>query len=605
MPSHWARVLRRCLETDPERRYSRPDEMAKALRRRRDPRSLIAIAGVAALVGALAVVLVNRGESPAGTQNRRLFATESGLQVWSSSPDGSSVAATEFPSESLILKDVRSGKVRRVAPGREAIFSPDGKRLAYVWYPSRTESELRVIGVDGTGQRTLYRDPEVHPTPVDWSPDGRRILVRIFAHDTTDRLAVVSVENATLQLLPLDDRARFGSAIFAQDGIGVVVDNGGEIRRFTANGSGSTLVGKPGSKRLIGWSPDRRDLIFLSDRKGRMGIWAVSVVNDQVGEPREVAPNVGDWESLGVTRTGALLYRSDANAVDVYTATLDLADGRTVSPPKRVMDQFVGTYAYPNWSDDGRWLIFDSRHRPGVVGIYDLTTGARRELQTDLQMLMRPQWLSHGSAIMLVGLAQDRQEGQFRIDPATGKATLFMTRKELGALYEGVWSPDGKTYFNRYMDWRRGIFRLDAQTRERTVIYVPPSGVDLGLENLTLSPDGHTLAFHARNDGEKSASLMLIPAAGGNARPLLTIHAPEQFLYGAFTWTPDSRRLLTTRTKNGVSEIWQVPVDGSPPTKIDFPPMRILSLRLSHDGKTIAFSKTEFRSEIWMLQNFL
>jgi Tol biopolymer transport system component len=252
--------------------------------------------------------------------------------------------------------------------------------------------------------------------------------------------------------------------------------------------------------------------------------------------------------------------------------------------------------------------VFGSNHDPAkpALAIYAPKTGKTREVHVNLAGLSRPQWYAHGSAIMVLGAAKDGRVGQFRINPDNGEATLFRTAKDLESGWEGVWTPDGKTHFNRYTDWKRGIFRLDADTGQRQTIYVPPAGVDITSENLALSPDGRTLAFHARNAAEGTATLMLVPAKGGEARPLLTIRRPESFLYGAFTWTPDSRGLLVARTRNNrTSEIWQVPVDGGAPSKIDFPAMRITSLRLNPDGKTIAFFCWKWRSEIWVLENFL
>jgi Tol biopolymer transport system component len=136
-------------------------------------------------------------------------------------------------------------------------------------------------------------------------------------------------------------------------------------------------------------------------------------------------------------------------------------------------------------------------------------------------------------------------------------------------------------------------------------LYVPPNGVDLGLENLALSPDERMLAFQARNEAAGVSTLIVVPAAGGPARSLFTIHAPQAFLYGSFTWTPDSKQILASRTENDVSEIWRIPIDGSPPAKIDFPAMRIQSLRLNRDGKTIAFSTVKNRAEIWVFERFL
>ena len=101
---------------------------------------------------------------------------------------------------------------------------------------------------------------------------------------------------------------------------------------------------------------------------------------------------------------------------------------------------------------------------------------------------------------------------------------------------------------------------------------------------------------------------MLLPTSGGTARALLTIGKPETFQYGAFAWLPDSKALLVARTQRGneLSELWLVPTSGAPPKKIDFPLAKIRNLRLSPDGKTIAYhSPEQDLSELRALENFL
>jgi len=633
MPSRWARALRRGMEGEPARRYSRPAELATALRRsannRRRNIARLAVASLVAGLGILTVILLaDRTEPLQGTASRLLLSEEDTTTVRSPSPDGKFLAMTSWDTGDLVLRDVSSAKIRRLThkstawaqqPGGvyAAIFSPDGRRIAYIWANSRTDNELRIIGVDGSGERTLYHPSlENGASLLDWSPDGNHILISLQRLDeTTQQLALISAADGSLQFPAIPEGLRFRRVLFAANGNGVVFNAplakgaGSEIRQLTFGGTESTLVATNGdSNSLIGWSPDRRRLIFSSDRRGRPGIWAVTVSERGAeGAQQELVPDASNWETFGITQTGSLFYRNNADSVDVYTAALDVAGRRTIAPPQRVMDRFVGSYIYPNWSEDGSRLVFNSNHDPRqpALVIYEPQSGVRREVQVDSRHMGRPQWV-HGGSIMAIGESRDGILGQFRINPATGETKLFMSAKDLESTSEGVWSADGKIQFNRYSDFRRGIFRLNAKTGERRVLYVPPPDVDVGTEDLALSPDGRTLAFHARNNKAQSAALMLIPAEGGEARALLTIRQPESFLLGAFTWTPDSQALLAARTRNNrVSEIWRVPVDGSPAAKIDFPAMRIVCLRLNPDGKTIAFHGGEWRSEIWLLQNFL
>jgi Tol biopolymer transport system component len=634
MPSRSARILRRCLETDPARRYSRPSEMAGALRRSVDApsRTLVAAVVVFLTLGVFsAVYLAMRNQEIRGTASRLILAEGVEATVWAPSPDGRSLAMTSWDTGDLALRDMKSQKIRRLThkptsweshPGGAwgARFSPDGRQIAYQWGNDRIDSEIRIIGADGRGELTLYHKANVYPQLVDWAPDSSLILVRLLLlNDYSRHVILLSTKDGSEQPLP-ESLSAAGDLRFGTDGgsfifaVRPVPNSGFEIHRRSLSGAESTLVSGPGRNVIIGWSPDRRRLIFSSDRHGQPGIWAVAVSDrGAAGEPQELVPNTAGWLPIGVTRAGTLFYQLDADATDVYTAVLGLAAGRTIVPPQVVMDRFLGTNAIPNWSDDGRQLVFQSRHGPSdtVLMIYEPQTGVRREVRPDLASFSRPQWTAHGAAVMVGGQDKDRFEGQFRVDPQTGRTSLFMSYKALETSVEGVWSADGKVEFNRYGDYRRGIFRLNAETGERRVLYVPPPGVDLNLENLALSPDERFLAFHARNDAAGTGTLMVIPTQGGQARALLTVVRPESFIYGAFTWTPDSRQVLVSRTTQPpssarpFSEIWVVPADGSSPKKIDFPAMKVASLRLNRDGKTIAFQSGRYKSEIWALQNFL
>ena len=629
----WERVLRRCLESDPLRRYARPMDVAEALRAashrisRFAPRRLALAAGVLGL-GAIAAVLVLRPWQEVGpwarqgaTVNRQLFAEGDEQQdVWNVSPDGRFLAVTEYPAGDLALRNVRTGKMRRLTDeGRGAIFSPAGDRIAYLFSTGPLEWEVHVIGLDGTGDRLLYKNPQLLTCDLkDWSSDGRRILARFVWRNHTEQIGVLSVADGSVSFQAL--RTELGGMLFSRDGKGVIFDalrsnqgsgHGLYMAPFTG-GRELGLIQQPSDDFLIAWSPDRSRLIFSSNRRGDPGLWAAAISDSAViGEPQELRPDIGKIDPLGITQRGSLYYRLEANGNDLFTAVLDLASGKVLSPPERIMRSFLGVANWPAWSADGQELASGAaRSDAPALLIHSLATGQTRVVQVDLAAVGRPQW--HPASHWIDVLGQDRtgQQGHFKIDPVTGKATLLISFQDLESQFEGVWSPDGKVMFNRFTDWPRGIFRLDLATRQRTVLYVPPPGTFLGLENLALSPDGRTLAFQARQDAAGTSSLMLVPTAGGAARPLLTVPRPETFVKGSFAWMPDSRQILAVRTRgeyteSETGEIWRVAVDGSPPVKVNFPSMSIRQLRMNPDGKTIAFMSAKPRSEIWVLENFL
>jgi serine/threonine protein kinase len=619
IPPPWTRILERCFHREPERRYPRAADVVEALRSSTQPRwrSRLRIA-VALVAAASGIALVRHNWTAGNPVLRQLYnETGSGTYAWSASPDGRSIAETIWDTGDLALRDVASGRLKRLthSDGKGgawgAIFSPDGKRLVYRWNVSRTDAEFRMIGADGKGEHLLYKEPGLrYLLPLDWSPDGKSILTLagrsylLLSADTGTRTSPGPLLAPAPRVLFTPDGSGFVFNVAQSDTKESLFD----IYRTSVGGTEQPLVKHPANDSLIGWSPDGRRLIFSSDRSGTYSIWAVNVSARGVeGEPQELRPGAGRIDPLGISRDGSLFYRLDAPTINVYTAVLDLAAGKTQVAPKAIVTRYNGPYEYPNWSADGARLVFGSRRdlRNPELLIHTQADGATRAVPVDLSHVWRPQWYARDSAIVALGLSKDGKDGFYRIDPESGAQRLLIQSDDAGSNLEGVWSPDGNIMFNRYSDWRRGLFRLNIATGERRSLYVPPAGEDLATENLSLSPDGCTLAFQARTDAAGTASLMLVPADGGQARPLLTIRRPETFLIGSFTWTPDAKEILVSRTRDEVSEIWRVPVDGSPPVKIEFPAMRVQTLRLNRDGKTIAFTNVKNRAEIWVFERFL
>jgi Tol biopolymer transport system component len=316
-----------------------------------------------------------------------------------------------------------------------------------------------------------------------------------------------------------------------------------------------------------------------------------------VGAPQSLAANSGTLSPLGLTRSGALYYMAGTGRTRIFTASLNLNTGKTISPP-RSLHSDSPRCTFPAWSRTGEQLSFVASNGTNEMALV-LFTPADGTFHTFPLALQRPLWRTSHT---LVGIGGN---GHYQVDTKTGEARLLIDSKTSGTRFEGAWSPDGDRWYNKFSQWERGLFRYDFRTKSRQVLFVPAPGMDLNQEVLALSPDGVTLAFQVRNPSLKTATLMLLPANGGEPRPLLTVHEPESFQFGAFAWLPDSKRLLVARSRGQISELWLVPADGKPPRKIAFPAIPVRSLRMSPDGKTIAFHIPRGKSELRVLENFL
>jgi Tol biopolymer transport system component len=136
--------------------------------------------------------------------------------VWS--PDGRALAVRPTgggDGDRIVILDVRTGRRRLIAEGSSPAWSPDGQWLAFTRHRGRDGGRvtLHVIRVDGTGERTVFRQDRQdmrrgpqHPSPGGWprdplwSPDGRRIVfTKHFQSGNT--LWIVNADGTGLRLL--------------------------------------------------------------------------------------------------------------------------------------------------------------------------------------------------------------------------------------------------------------------------------------------------------------------------------------------------------------------------------------------------------------------
>jgi Tol biopolymer transport system component len=98
-----------------------------------------------------------------------------------------------------------------------------------------------------------------------------------------------------------------------------------------------------------------------------------------------------------------------------------------------------------------------------------------------------------------------------------------------------------------------------------------------------------------------------MPAAGGEARDLLTAQRPEWIVTVA--WTPDGRQLLFGKSnisqQGQPSELWRLAAEGGEPQRLELTVEGLRELRAHPDGQRLAFSSFQMRREVWTMENFL
>lgn len=216
---------------------------------------------------------------------RTLLADGEGFAAYRWSPDGSMIAfvavtvsgADAF--ENLWVMNADGTNSRELARNASApTWSPDGSSLAY-FSSSLSDPHVRVISLDGTGDRRLTNDPVAAFQPA-WSPDGSRIAIVTLG--AKDLLLINPDGTGLVNLTPAgtDD----DSPTWSPDGSRIAFNTGPEnqplesdIAVVNPDGSGrSVLTSNPGFDLSPSWSADGSRIVFESSATGDSEIFVMN-----------------------------------------------------------------------------------------------------------------------------------------------------------------------------------------------------------------------------------------------------------------------------------------------------------------------------------------
>jgi Tol biopolymer transport system component len=537
-------------------------------------------------------------------------------------------------SEDIAIRDLATGQIRQLTKHKgvqesayTSIPSPDGKRVAYTWYRDG-DYEVRVVGIGDAEPRVLISDPEVEWLELtDWSPDGQGVLTVLNRKDRTGVMALVSVHDASLRILREFKERVPARPRCSPDGryIAYSLQQGpkpGESDIFVLDmesGREIPLIQHPANDVNPDWTPDGKRILFLSDRSGATGAWWIQVAEGRPqGTPALVKPDLGeDLAPIGFTRNGSYYYGMHTEMSDVYIAELDLATGKLISAPSAATQRFVGSNSKPDWSPDGRQLLFFSKRGPGAWGarafcVRSIETGEVRELASKLDR-MQGRWSSDGRSLLGMAFHPTEGIGLYRIDVQTGDfAAVPRPPGHYG--YLPVSSRDGRSliYQGEVKESKKYcVLRRDLETGHNEELFCFTDPVHF-VSRLTLSPDGRQLAFVMAEDTEhRSMVLKVVPVAGGDVRDVLRgVEIP--FCEASIAWTPDSSSLLFLRQappkaglRSGETELWIISVQGGEPRKLELAAEGMRDIVLHPAGRLIAFTEEKDKDEVWVMENFL
>ncbi|UCC81810.1 MAG: PD40 domain-containing protein [Gemmatimonadota bacterium] len=541
------------------------------------------------------------------------------------SPDGRLVSFADWSTGDLVIRELATGEIRHVTNEGDwgersgfaefSVFSPDGRQIAYTWCCD-PGYQLRVSNVDGSELRVLYDwDGDLgYIVPGSWSADGKNILTS-FVRDAGIELVLVSVADGSAHVLRRDLRSLPVKAGFspdgryaaydqpaAEEGIGqhdvfsLAVESGREVR----------VVGGPGNDLFVGWAPDGSRIYFHSDASGAPSIWAVPMSEGEAsGAPELIKQDVEGLEPVGVGG-GKFFYSIVVERPQVHTMTLDIPTGQTLAAAMPEAGPSEGRSGLGAWSADGRYLAYV--HSPATIGPTQANLVIRAVSGNNLRQLPIPelsrfpdwlQWAPDGESILVSGGTGGKDGRTLRIPLKSGEADPLLEVQ----VHRGSLSRDGEALYTVLgATSARGVVSVELASGNETVLYkkrdfpeqpVATDDPDVFVADLSLSPDGHTLAI-GFNGG-----IALMPTTGGELRWIYRGELATATWRGGMPWTPDGRYILFV---SGFSELWALPVSGGEPHKL-FEMSNLREVRLHPDGRRLSFTGGQSWAELWVMEN--
>ncbi len=559
------------------------------------------------------------------------------------SADGRYLTFLDWLSGEVMVREVATGRSERVthegswepyAGAQSAAISPDGRKVAYLWYQhgAPIPFELRVIERGERESRLLFRSEDCgYLLPLAWLPGREEVLFTCFRNNGAQAVMQLSVPERSSRVIKEMDPSEYplGPSGFFLDRGPAVSPNG----RYVAYSSPKTaesdvsdimvldletartqpLVRHPANDFALGWSPDGRYVLFASDRSGTLGAWLQPVDHGRAaGEPVLIKPELWRVVPIGFTEDGAFFYGQNLESNKLYTMTLDLESNRVLATPTLVSGDHIAHEISPDWSPDGRYLAYVTYHRAAVglrlsrpfLVIKDLETGDTREIKPETTV-GRIRWHPSGRHLLAIG-----EEGVFMVSMETGET-------ELVPAFEGVamrrvvgWSPDGAHFFYEGGSGQRdpGIYALHVETGEEALLHADDVN-----RYPALSPDGRYIAFAAEDSGEPA--LVVVPGTGGDPRVVARFGgsdpAPDISEIRGMAWSSDGNAILYLRVDEAGRGLWKVSAKGGDPDRIELPagwPHELISareLRIHPDGQRLVFNMVRGHSEVWIMEKFL
>ncbi len=627
LPRHFARIVRRCLEKDPELRYQGAQDLRNDLQGLRSELesgelqasdTVVAVApartrqtwliAACAILAAAAVVVAwvqlsgrraeRAAEVPgAGARNmeiQRLTASGDSQEAIISA-DGRYVVyvVREAGRFSMWVMQVSTASKVEILPAAEATlwdptFSPDGDTIYFCRYEDPGPSRLYQVASLGGSPRKVVEHVNGR---VSFSPDGRRfVFLRIDLDGERSNLVVSGIDGNDQRVIATAGApSRFDDPVWSPDGKAIAVarttfDEGVQATVGTLAVDGGEWAALTDQSWLgvgeIAWLPDASGLVITAENENSAAqLWELSYPDGRAGR---LTNDLNSYHGASLTADGQTL----ATVLNESTFNLWIVALAEGAAPVRLTSGKTNDGQGVDWTPDGR-IVFGS-DSGGKLSLWIVDADGENRAQLTREALnIVPRVTPDGRHVVFMS-NRAGTVNLWRMD-LDGGNPLRLTSGSLDV--DPALTPDGSWVV--YLDPGSGkLLRVPIDGGEPVEIRAARG--DSG----QVSPDGKWIVTGGFAE-EAGLQAEVIPFEGG--APIATFHETDTALYG---WTP-AGDLCYVKTENGVDNLWTRPLEGGAAVQwTRFDADSIQAYAWSHDGKRLVVARGDVDSDIVLLRNF-
>ena len=346
------------------------------------------------------------------------------------------------------------------------------------------------------------------------------------------------------------------------------------------------------------WSPDSKQIVFVSDMAGRLNIWKVASsggwpIQLTQSDERQFSPV---WSPDGKW----IVYQQDTGGNELWDLFGVPSDGGDVVNLTNTPDS---REEGPLWSQDGRTVAFGSKPKESTIYDIELLDWPSRKVRkltnesTKTYSWSPVAWSTGGKYLFANrGEVSDVPEGDvYRIEVATGKAENLTAHEGKRLYAASSLSPDGKTLLitSDEKGGYQNVAFLDVDTKKRTWMTDTKWEASSG----NFSPDGKSFTYVINADGRIDAYIE--STTNKQSEKIGLAEGLNSFVGNPSPFAPDGNRILVKhQSSTQAGDLWVYDIAKHDSTRLTYsaiasltttplPPSQIVHYK-SFDGKTIS-----------------